>query len=300
VVPNPDFEEGLGGWTVRAGLTLEHTREVVHSGTGAAMATGEIENQNEFFVTRYSCGPPWEIMSLQPGKDYRLQLWLRVDEFGENTPAPSARVSVRSNGVTRASFPTNEYDLTQLGTWQLLQTEFTVPDETDAAYIAVNTNTKDAQVVRMYLDDVSIVTADTPARDTYLYPSALAADARPAGGVALTTEGIIDGWDVLASEDGAVGSAELTLDVAAADSYRLMLRVKSPERDGGLQVTMDGATYDVAVSQDARWAWVTVQDRGEAAELDLDAGEHTLTVSWPEASGVMLQKVALSNEFTAQ
>ncbi len=301
IVPNPDFEEGLGGWTVRPGLSLAHTQEVVHSGTGAAMATGEIANQNEYFVTRYSCGPPWEIMSLQPGESYRVQLWLRVDEIGEDAPAPSARVSVRSNGVTQQSFQTNAYDLAQSGTWQLLQGEFTVPDGTDAAYIAVNTGTKDPQTVRMYLDDVSIVSADTPARETYLYPSAVADNARPAGGVTLTPEGILDGWDVLASEGGAAGSAELALDVAAADTYRLMLRVKSPDAAGSVSVALDGGpAWEVPVAQDARWAWVTVQDGDGDAEFALDAGEHTITVVWPEGSAVMLQKVALSNEFGAR
>ncbi len=301
IVPNPDFEEGLGGWTVRSGLSLSRSRDVVHTGSGAAMASGEIQNQNEYFVTRYSCGLPWEIMSLQPGESYRVQLWLRVDEIGEGVPAPNARVSVRSKGVTRQSFQTNAYDLTRPGTWQLLQGEFTVPEGTDAAYIAVNTGTKDAQTVRMYLDDVSIVAADTPERDTYLYPSAVADDARPAGGVTLTDEGIIDGWDVLASTDGVAGSAELTVDVPIADTFRLMLRVKSPKASGSVRVAVDGGpARNVAVGQDERWTWVAVPDGDQPAELTLAPGKHTVTVIWPEGSGVMLQKVALSNEFPPQ
>jgi len=298
IVPNPDFEQGIDGWRTRGELSLIHSTDVTHTGSGAAMVTGTIARQNEYFVTAYACGPPWEIMSLIPGETYRLQLWLRVDEIGEGAPAPSARVSTRSNGVTRRSFFTNEYDLSRMGAWQRLETEFTVPEETDAAYIAVNTNTHEPQTVRMYLDDVNLVRADTLPRDVYLYPSATAQDAQPERGVALVSEGVSGGWEVLASPDGAAGAAVFTLDVPLADSYRLLVRVKSPDAEGRVSVALDGRHVgELRVRQDRRWTWLIA---GDGRQFDLAPGEHEVTVAWPAGSGVMLQKVALSNEIPPQ
>lgn len=294
IMPNPDFENGTEGWVIRGGLSLAHSTDVAHSGTGAAMATGPIEGQNEYLVTRYSCGPPWEIMSLVPGESYRMQLWLRVDEIGAGIPAPSARVSVRSHGVTRGSFVANAYDLARLGTWQLLQVEFTAPEGTDAAYVAVNTNTREPQEVRMYLDDVAIVPAATAPREVYAYPSAIAEEAAVAGGVTLEPEGFIGGWDVLRAAEGAPGSARLTVIAPVADSYRLLLRLKAPDADGRVGVALDGHELgELSVAQDRRWAWLAA---GEGGRLELAPGEHQVTVTWPAGSGVLLQKVALTNE----
>lgn len=294
IMPNPDFETGIDGWVVRGSLSLAPSTDVVHSGSGAAMATGSIEGQNEYFVTRYACGPPWEIMALAPGESYRMQLWLRVDEIGAGIPAPSARVSVRSQGVTRRSFTTNAYDLARLGTWQLLQVEFTVPEGTDAAYVAVNTNTREPQQVRMYLDDVAIVPAATSPRAVYFYPSAGAEQATVVGGVTLAPEGPAGGWEVLSAADGATGSARFTLNVPVADNYRLLVRVKSPDAAAAVSVALDGRDLgELAVGQDRRWAW---REAGGGVGLNLAPGEHEVIVTWPAGSGVLVQKVALTNE----
>ncbi|MGD9497721.1 MAG: hypothetical protein AB7Y46_15575 [Armatimonadota bacterium] len=297
IVPNPDFEEGIDGWRIRGDLTLAHSTQITHSGSGAAVASGPIAGQNEYFVTHYACGAPWEIMSLVPGESYRLQLWLRVDRIGAGIPAPSARVSVRSSGVTRASFTTNEYDLARIGTWQLLRTQFTVPEGTDAAYVAVNTNTRDAQEVLMYLDDVAIVPADAPERDTYLLPAATAEQATAEGGVALMPEGVMDGWEVLGSPQGRAGAATFTVQVPMRDTYRLLLRTKAPDAAGELFVLVDGQEVgSAAAARDRHWAWLAVRSDERPVELELDAGPHTVRVRWPEGSGAMVQKIALSNE----
>ncbi len=291
IVPNPDFEQDLNGWRVRSGLELSRSTEVAHTGDASAMAEGTIEGQNEYFVTTYSCGPPWEIMSLQPGETYRLQLWLRVDEFEGEAPAPNARVSVRSKGVTRRSFETGKYDLSRLGEWQLLEREFTVPDETDAAYIAVNTRSHDAQTVRMYLDDVAIVAADAPRKGTYVWALKQSTEASVTGGVKLAPEGIMDGWDVLASPDGEVGSASFTLTVPADGEYSLLMRAKSTDgAETVLTAAVDGdAQPGVTVSDDA-WQWLTITD-----DLHLGAGEHAVTVAFPDGAEAMVHSVLITD-----
>jgi len=153
------------GWVVRGALELSRSTDVAHSGKGSAKASGSFKGQNEYFVTRYSCGPPWEITWLEKGKTYRLQLWLRVDKIAEGVPGPRPRIAMRSRGVSREGFYTNRYDLSRPGTWQLLQTDFTVPDHYDALYIAVSTDSKSEQTdVLMYMDDVTIVPTGTPNR----------------------------------------------------------------------------------------------------------------------------------------
>ncbi len=289
LVPNPDFERDANGWRSRGALQFSHSTDVAHTGRGSAMVEGTLEGQNEYFVTFYECGPPWEIVWLEPGADYRMQLWLRVDEISEGAPAPSARLAPRSRGVTRGSFTTNEYDLDRLGEWQLLETEFTVPDETDAAYIAVNTNTREAVTTRMYLDDVNIVRASEPYRETYVWATADAVDAETSGGVTLTPEGIMDGWDVLANPDGAAGTAEFTLNLSLEDEYTLLLRARTEGQATQVGVAIDGEPQGEITIDDDALGWI------DAGTYRLDAHEHTLTVSFPEDSQMALYSVLLTN-----
>ncbi|MFW6438265.1 MAG: carbohydrate binding domain-containing protein, partial [Armatimonadota bacterium] len=291
LVPNPNFEQNLNGWTVRSGLTLSHSTDVAHTGRASAMAEGTMERQNEYFVTRYSCGPPWEIMWLEPGEAYRLQLWLRVDELNEGAPAPSTRLAVRSKGITRDAFTTNEYDLTRLGEWQLLETEFTVPEGTDAAYIAVNTNTHDPVTTRMYLDDVAIVPADEPRRETYAWTVAEATEADLAGGVEVVAEGILDGWDVLSSPAGDAGSASFTLELPLEDEYEILVRAKATGDAGAdLRASVDGDAIGAAAVTEDGWSWITI-----AEDKHLGAGGHSITLDFPAGAEVMVHSVLLTN-----
>lgn len=291
IVPNPDFEDGLDGWRTRSGPAFSLSTDIVHTGRASAMAEGIIERQNEYFVTYYECGPPWEIMSLVPGEDYRLQLWLRVDEISEGAPAPTARISTRSRGKTRASFETGEYDLSRLGEWQLLEREFTVPEETDAAYIAVNTRSGDPRSVRMYLDDVAIVPADRPRRETYVWAIAEATEADREGGAQIVPEGIMDGWQVLSAPGGAAGEATFRLELPFADDYALLLRAKSgADGDARLTASIDGGPAGGASITGDGWSWITVGERRRLA-----AGAHTIAVSFPAGAEAMLHSVLLTN-----
>jgi len=299
-VPNPNFEENTAGWVVRSGLELTRSTEVAHSGQASAMAAGSPKAQNEYFVTRYACGPPWEIVWLEPGKQYRLQLWLRVDKIGEGIPAPSARIAMRSKGVTRTAFSTNEYDLKHLGQWQLLLTEFTVPEYYDAAYIAVSTHTREEQEVLMYMDDVAVVRAEVPARDTYVYASAIAADAKLTDSLTTT---VVDGyaWEAITSAEGKAGAAEFTMRIDVEDDYRLLARLGPSAAKATLDVSIDGASAGTLVIEPAKaWRWVELTPAPDAAALRLEAGEHTVTIKYPAGQAPLLQKVCLTNELVPQ
>ncbi len=291
IVPNPDFELGLDGWRSRTGGRITLSTDVAHSGRASAMVEGTLEGQNEYFVTYYECGPPWEIMALQPGERYRMQLWLRVDELTDGAPAPNARLATRVKGRTQATFATNFYDLARRGEWQLLETEFTVPPETDAAYIAVNTVTTDPRTVRMFLDDIAIVPATAPRKETYVRAMAEAEDAEASGGVSLVPEGIMDGWQVFATPEGVAGSAAFTLDLPLEDDYTLLLRAKATADGAGqLQVRLDGEAIGAAQVAGDGWSWIRV------GAAHLHAGPHTVTVGFPAGAELMLHSVLLTNE----
>jgi hypothetical protein len=294
-VPNPDFEEDLSGWRVRSQLQFEHTADVVHTGAGAAMASGAIQGQGEYIVTWYSCGPPWEIVWLEPGEQYRVQLWLRVDRLGEGIPAPKPRVAFRSKGVTQGGVQLTEYDMTRAGEWQMLEAEFEVPDYYDALYIAVSTMTREPQDdVLMYLDDVSIVTADAPRRDTYVYPAADAADAALTGGLTLA---VIEGyaWHAVTSPEGNAGSATFTIVAPFDDDYRLLVRAESSDAAATLRVSVDGTDAGtVALPKEKGYVWR--ESASDEAPLSLALGDHEITISWPAGSSAVVQKICLTNE----
>ncbi|MCD6359970.1 MAG: hypothetical protein J7M38_03835, partial [Armatimonadetes bacterium] len=293
LIPNPDFEETGDGWRTRRDLVYERTDEVAHTGRWSARASGHIQDQGEYLVTWYSCGPPWEIQSLQPGGKYRIQLWLRVDHIGEGIPAPTPRVAFRSHNKTRGNVNLTAYDLSRLKQWQMLEAEFEVPEGTDAIYIAVSTMTKQPQDdVLMYLDDIAIVPADTPRRDVYVYPAASGEEAALSGDLTLTTDEFHKAWQAVSSPKGGGGSAVFTLNVPIADDYRFFLRAKAPKADATVSVSVDGrqvGTFDINRTLNYRWL--------ELSELlHLEAGAHEVTVTWPKGSVAVVQKLCLTNE----
>ncbi|MFG0263052.1 MAG: hypothetical protein ACF788_11725 [Novipirellula sp. JB048] len=297
VVPNPDFERNTDGWVARPGFQLTHSNEIRHSGAGAAKISGRNNKQNEYIVTRYASGPPWEILTLQPARKMRLLLWLRIDEISDGAPAPIARLSTRSQGRTRQSFATEPYDLTRLGEWQRLQTEFTVPAGTDAAYIGLSTLTKDPVEVTLYLDDVNLVPADAPQQhDTYLWSLAEAQEAKRSGSVELVDEDLLDGWSFLATNSAAnAGTATFTVTVPESSSYPIRLRARdlnnaSDEAGSAapLQVVVnegEAITLDVDSSH---WRWFSLPQT-----QTLEPGAQQIEIRFPKNSGVQLHSVLI-------
>jgi hypothetical protein len=163
LVPNPDFEKDILGWPSR-GWQVERCTTVQHGGTASLKITGEVGGQNEFVNTRYDASTsPMEIRWLKPGGTYELSAWLRVDRLPDKAPAPNLRIAFRDINGSRTAAGTNAYDLAKLGTWQRLSGIFTVPDWNTRNYVALNTNCRDPLAVEIYLDDVHIAPAGSPA-----------------------------------------------------------------------------------------------------------------------------------------
>ena len=298
LMPNPDFEENLDGWNVRGDLEFTRSTEVAHTGIGAAMAAGGIEGQGEYFVTWYDCGSPWESTWLSRGKTYRLQLWLRIEKVGTNVPAPRARIQTRSLGRSREAFHTNRYDTSRMGTWQLLRTEFTVPEYYDGLYVAINTETREPQQdVLMYLDDVTIVPADAPEQTTYVYPASRATEAQLSDGLKLVADAVQRGWQTIASAGGEAGVAKWSIEVPCAGSYRLLARAKSPGGNSELEVHLDSKRMGVLrMKTSENYDWIeSTPDPGEGP-IQLAAGTHLLELHYPDGQPAVIQKVSLTNE----
>ncbi|HCA47676.1 MAG TPA: hypothetical protein DEP45_10075, partial [Armatimonadetes bacterium] len=111
------------------------------------------------------------------------------------------------------------------------------------------------------------------------------------GGVALVPEGIMDGWNVLATPDGATGSATFTLDLPFEDDYTLLLRAKgTADGTGQLATSLDGEPIGNASVAGDGWSWTDV------GAAHLQAGQHTVTVSFAAGAELMLHSVLLTNE----
>ncbi len=182
LVPNPDFEEGIDGWPSR-GWTVERSTEVHHGGEASLRISGTVGGQNEYVNTRYdTASSPYEIRWLRPGGRYELSAWLRVDHLPDGAPTPSLRVTFRDAQGSRNGAATPAYDRARIGTWQRLAVLFDVPAWNTRNYLALNTNSRDDLTVEMYLDDVHLTPAGTPAPES---PFVLRLDPTQAGGAAV-------------------------------------------------------------------------------------------------------------------
>lgn len=163
LVPNPDFEESIRGWPTR-GWLIERSTAVSHGGRASLRIHGSRDGQNEYVNTSYdTTGSPDEIIWLRPGGAYELSAWVRVDRITPGTPRPSLRIAFRDAMGTRGAATTNAYDLARKKTWQRLSVRFTLPKWNTRNYIALNTNSRKAIDVELYLDDVHITPTHAPA-----------------------------------------------------------------------------------------------------------------------------------------
>ncbi|MGE5531507.1 MAG: carbohydrate binding domain-containing protein, partial [Bacteroidota bacterium] len=297
IMPNPDFEEGVTGWNCRTGFKVEPSTDVFHGGRMAARVSGTGKGQNEYLVTRYECGPPWEIMSLQPGKKYRLSAWLRVDEITPGTPAPNLRCAMRGNGRTRDAFQTTAYDLGKLGTWQRLTADFTAPDYTTSAYVAVNMNTKEQVAVVMYVDDINLTSADAAEISQYSYPSLSADKAELGAGLTLTKHRLTPQWQMLTRSGAQAGQAVFPITVEVAGDYAIFARGRGK---GNAQLTCDGKPAGALQATEENWQWLRAQQAsGQPVMVHLEAGNHKIGLLLPQADNrLSVQKIVLSNDLS--
>ncbi len=149
---NAGFESRPVFWGPAGGMRLEVQDEVVHSGARAARISGR---QRDGWSFAWGAAVP-----VEPGRPYRLCGWLRVDAIDPPKVAPSLKCQLNHDGQYLTNFYTPVYDLTKLGTWQLLETVFTVPAEATTGQLALEKRTTDAVTATLYLDDVELVPAD--------------------------------------------------------------------------------------------------------------------------------------------
>lgn len=298
IMPNPDFEEGITGWVTRQGFTVAPSTDVVHGGLTAAKITGTGKAQGEYLVTRYECGPPLEIMSLQPGHNYRLSAWLRVDEITPGTPAPSLRCASRDRGVTKAAFTTTAYDLSKLGNWQRLTADFTAPDYITSAYVAVNMNTREPVTITMYADDINLVPAEGADVPVYSYPAGTADKARLTGLELVKPK--LSPWQMAVASGKQAGTAVFALRVTEAGDYLLWLRARGLGPAATANLSVDGKAVGAVAAAEGNWQWLATKQGEKPAVVHLEPGEHRVTVSLPAGSKLGVQKVALSNDLGAR
>lgn len=143
---------------------------------------------------------------------------------------------------------------------------------------------------------MSLVAAETPAREAYVYPAAAAGQAEVTGGLAGGVDELYK-WDVLTSPEGKPGSATFSVQVPLTDRYRLLARVKSPDDNAALNVKIDGKDVgSLLIEKSDQWRWVELA-LGAGYDLPkLTAEQHTVTIEYPKGQKVALQKVCLTNE----
>ena len=300
LMPNPDFEEGISGWVTRLGFVVNPSPEAAHSGKLGALLTGTGQGQNEYLVTRYACGPPWEIMSLQPGQQYRLSAWVKVVEITPGTPPVSLRCAIRDKVQTRAAFTTTTYDDTKPGTWQRLSCSFAVPDYGNSAYVAVNMNTREPVTIKLCVDDVNLPAAASPDLPTYSSPAVTADEAQFSGGVGLTALRSGPTWKLAALTGKQPGEAVLKLQVVEAGQYRVWLRGRAMGGPGQVAVTCDGQPAGSASATETFWQWLPTTAADKPVVVSLQPGEHVLKLAWLAGSKLGVQKLVLSNDLNSR
>jgi hypothetical protein len=284
VVPNPDFEKNLDGWPSR-GWKLQRCSEIKHSGTASLKITGVHGGQNEYLNTTYDTpGSSYEIKWLVPGEKYRLTAWLRVDKLSQGAPGPSVRIQFRDANGSRSSATTNAYDLSQLGVWQRLSVDFSVPDYNTRNYIALNTRTRDAIDAEIYFDDISVVPLEAAGEGAYTYIKLSPEDAALGSGVRLQPP---DDFPERVAIQGQ-GTASWNVNVPAAGTYRVWLRAWSA---GSAPPVKVGEREIPAPADIAGPTWQPL------GKLELAAGDHSVAITL-SSGATIVGGLVLTNDLT--
>lgn len=144
---NTGFEQHPVFWNPTGGMRLDLQRDIVYAGTAAACLAGTQPDGWSY------AGAPK--VPLEAGRKYRVRGWLRVDSI-EPAHAPKLKCEVHKDGRYLVNFYTPAYDLARLGTWQCLETVFTVPEGADSGRLALEKGTTNPVAATLYLDDVEL------------------------------------------------------------------------------------------------------------------------------------------------
>jgi hypothetical protein len=130
-------------------MTLEIQAAVVHSGQWAARLTG---TQPAGWSYASAVKVP-----LQPGTIYAVRGWLRADALEPAGVAPGFKCAIFNGREWLTNFFTPTYDVSKLGTWQKLETTFTVPAGATTGQLALEKRTTQSVAATLYVDDVELV-----------------------------------------------------------------------------------------------------------------------------------------------
>jgi hypothetical protein len=147
------FDTGTDDWSPRAkSITVGHVdgEGATAESQGCLRVMGAIDVGWNYAASKHQ--------PVEPGKLYRLTVWLRVDKLGEASPAPFLKcefVAKDSRGMA-GQMHTDPYDTTKLGTWQKLVVEFQVPDKAAACWLALEKGTSGPAEIDARLDEITL------------------------------------------------------------------------------------------------------------------------------------------------
>lgn len=153
-VPGTDFEASRQTWRAGEDSVLELQGGVVHGGEKAAKIVGK-----DVKGWTYASGPQ---VPMAAGQRYRLRGWVRVDAVEPAQAAPGFKCGLYRDGAWLTNVYSSRYDLSKMGTWQLLEGTFTVPEGASSGHLALEKRERATVSATLYLDDVELIdlTAD--------------------------------------------------------------------------------------------------------------------------------------------
>ncbi len=152
-----DFESRPNRWRAGEGSVMELQGAIVHGGAVAARLVG-----NDVAGWTYASGPH---VPLEPGKEYLVRGWVRVDEVEPADAAPGFKCGLYRDGKWLHNEYTRRYDLSKMGAWQLLESRFKVPEGATSGHLALETRMRTPVSIRLHFDDVELVELDGAPRD---------------------------------------------------------------------------------------------------------------------------------------
>ncbi|NPV48864.1 MAG: DUF4832 domain-containing protein [Armatimonadetes bacterium] len=150
------FETPRGQWQAAEGITVRVTGQGGHREPGCLLVEGQAARTWNYAALR--------LPDLIPLAKYRLQAWMLVEELEPTRPAPFLKLGAYDkDGRWITNFNTTAYDITRMGTWQLLDGVADLPPGAVAGDLAIEKGDNTTPVkVRLRLDDVSLDLIEGP------------------------------------------------------------------------------------------------------------------------------------------
>jgi hypothetical protein len=144
-------------WEAVKGLVASIDTAAAHSGKASMLVSGTMGTSWNYA----SCSLPKPVI---PGAKYRLSGWMLVERLKGIKSAPYLKVGVNGRrGDSLENYLTGAYDLTKMGTWQLLEGTFEAPGASATGGIAIEKGQFEGEAtVTLRLDDVKLEALESP------------------------------------------------------------------------------------------------------------------------------------------